>query len=167
MGYTATAPLRELWPEELPEQVAIEAARRVGVLIEDEATERTPTAETPLAYFFAGGTVAWIKDRKGRQPGTMRGSWETLPMEIEPGPAVRVTVHNTDEKTIYVEEDTRPHLIKAKKAEFLRFPMGPRFLYRRQVSHPGTQGVHMMRDALAVADVNWPRIVQQVFEEMA
>lgn len=56
---------------------------------------------------------------------------------------------------LFVEEDTRPHVIRARRARALRFRVGGLVLFRRSVNHPGTRGQHMLRDGLAAAQ---PRI---------
>ncbi len=48
---------------------------------------------------------------------------------------------------LYVEEDTRAHKIAPKQGGLLRFQVGGRWVTARGVRHPGTTGVHFMRDA--------------------
>ena len=148
---------------DLPKKVAGPIAKAVGESIKEDAAERTPTAEMPLAYFFEGGSVRWIRDRKGRRPGTLKAKWEVGEPELS-AEGAEVEIRNTDPIAIYVEEDTSPHLIVAKRARFLRFPMGTTFMYRRAVNHPGTQGQHMLRDAMAAGEADWRRIADEVID---
>jgi hypothetical protein len=165
MSYTADGQLADLWPEDLPSALAVETARRVAEELEERVAERTPVAEIPEAY--SGSYGSWIGDRKGRRPGTMKRSWRRTPPRVRPGPSVSVTVYNEDDRAQFVEWDTRPHIIRARnRGGLLRFPMGSNFLYRRQVSHPGTEGVHMMRDSLAEMEIRWAEIALGVLEEL-
>lgn len=41
--------------------------------------------------------------------------------------------------SMYVEAGTRPHIIRAKNAKALRFEIGGRVVFAKQVRHPGTQ----------------------------
>lgn len=47
----------------------------------------------------------------------------------------------------FVEFDTKPHVIRAKNARALRFQVGGRTVYARQVNHPGTKGQRFVRDS--------------------
>lgn len=51
----------------------------------------------------------------------------------------------------HVEEGTRPHVIRPRKKRALRFPAGGREVFARQVQHPGTKGVHMLKRGAAAA----------------
>lgn len=44
----------------------------------------------------------------------------------------------------YVENPTRPHVIRARKARALRFQVGGRTVFAQQVQHPGTPGYPFM-----------------------
>ena len=169
MGYRADGSLAELFPD-LVDEVASEGVKRVGELLHENVVRRTPVARMPLAYDAdrrAGGKAGWIKDRKGRLPGTARKSWETSSVEHLPDGTYRVVEESKDPVMPMLEYDTRPHLIRARKAGALRFPWGLRFIFRQQVQHPGTQGVHMMRDSLAEVEGAWRPIVQAVLDEAA
>lgn len=50
-------------------------------------------------------------------------------------------------------EGTRPHMIRAKNHEFLRFSAGSRVVYARQVMHPGTRPNHYLSDQLYLVRV--------------
>lgn len=173
MGYTGGS-LIDAFPDFIGE-ASDRIAERVGDELKEEVSYRTPVAEIPLAYLAdrkAGGRSGWIKDRKGRQPGTLKESWIVTPVEHR-GELVTVSVETEDPVALFVEHDTRPHLIRAKHLTpkgnpgYLRFPQGAQFIFRHQVQHPGTSGVHMMRDSLAELEVRWPQIAEEVLEEIA
>jgi hypothetical protein len=44
----------------------------------------------------------------------------------------------------FVESPTRPHIIRARNAQSLRFVVGGRVVLAKQVSHPGTRGYPFM-----------------------
>jgi hypothetical protein len=46
--------------------------------------------------------------------------------------------------SVYVENPTRPHIIRARNARALRFEAGGQTLFRKQVQHPGTPGFPFM-----------------------
>lgn len=48
--------------------------------------------------------------------------------------------------TMFVENDTRPHVIRPRRARALRFLVGNRVVFARRVRHPGTKGKHMFRE---------------------
>jgi hypothetical protein len=50
-----------------------------------------------------------------------------------------------------VEKGTRPHVIKARRGQFLRFQIGERTIFARQVQHPGTKPVGMFKEAAAAS----------------
>ena len=49
----------------------------------------------------------------------------------------------------YVEEGTRPHTIRPRTKTVLRFKMGNRIVYAREVNHPGTRARPFLSRALA------------------
>lgn len=51
----------------------------------------------------------------------------------------------------FVEEGTRPHVIRPRRARALAFTVGGRTVIVRRVNHPGTKGAHMLRDGMAAA----------------
>lgn len=50
-------------------------------------------------------------------------------------------------------EGTRPHMIRAKNHDFLRFSAGSRIIYTREVLHPGTRPNHYLSDQLYLVRV--------------
>jgi hypothetical protein len=89
---------------------------------------------------------------------------------VNEGDYVTVEIENLNEPIcLFVEETTKPHLIRAHvrpdgKQGSLRYPMGPSFHYNVEVWHPGTQGIHMMRDTLAEIQISWDAIADGVLE---
>lgn len=171
MGYHSVGTLAEdLFPAKFVPDTGKAIAEEVGQRFRDKVAVKTPTARPPEAYH--GNFEEWILDRGGRTPRTMRDSWRKTEVTREGDDVFRVEVFSI-EKPIdaegrqvvdFVEEDTRPHKIAAKKAKRLRFPVGPVFRYAIEVWHPGTQGVHMMRDAEAEIDIGWEQIAQPILQ---
>lgn len=163
MGYTQDKPLSSLFPE----RAVTEAEHRIPEAVGDDllqgVRQRTPVARLPAAY--GGDAAAWVADRGGRPPGTLRDSWKLSPV-LQVGDVASIAVESEDPVAIHVEENTRPHLIRARSVGALRFPSGTSFVYRRVVRHPGTQGVHMMRDSLAEIEATWEATANRVLEEI-
>lgn len=64
----------------------------------------------------------------------------------------------------HVEYGTRPHIIRPKRRRMLRFAMGGRDVFAREVRHPGTRPYRFMRNAL---DAKLPRatvLVEQALD---
>lgn len=57
-------------------------------------------------------------------------------------------VHSQAWHTLWVEYPTRPHVITARPGGVLRFRVGGRVVYARQVRHPGTAAQPFLRPAL-------------------
>lgn len=58
----------------------------------------------------------------------------------------------------FVNDGTRPHPIRARRGHSLRFEVGGREIYRREVYHPGTRPRRFMELGMALAA---PRITYQ------
>lgn len=87
-------------------------------------------------------------------------------IELIPGNPPKLACGNTSPIAIYVEEDTRPHVIRPKPAGRRSFtnPTRPGALrwfdppgggegsavFAREVHHPGTAGQHIVRDAVSL-----------------
>jgi hypothetical protein len=73
--------------------------------------------------------------------GKYRGSFKIVKSRL------KREVVNTAPHALYVEKGTRPHTIKAKEKS-LRFNVGNRTVYAKQVRHPGTKPRNILKDAL-------------------
>jgi hypothetical protein len=156
MPFTTDRPVRDLFPENWVDDTARDIADNVQDAFLDSAERRTPLAQIPEAYH--GDFPAWVEDRGGRKPGTLRDRWEKLPIHEYGDGRLSAPIENVDPIASFVEDDTQPHLIEAKRARVLRFPSGPIFRYAPRVWHPGTQGQHMLRDAEAETDARFEEI---------
>lgn len=63
---------------------------------------------------------------------------------------------------IYIEEGTRPHIIKAKNAKALRFFSGDKPVFVKQVNHPGTKASPFMEPALSDNIPDFVRGIEEV-----
>ena len=70
-------------------------------------------------------------------------------------------VEATAAHAAYVEFNTRPHIIRAKRAKYLRFKKGGQVHFRKSVKHPGTTAQPFMRPALAQER---PYFIQEITE---
>lgn len=48
-----------------------------------------------------------------------------------------------------INDGSRPHVIRPRRASVLRFNVGGRVVFARVVNHPGTKGTHFLDKALA------------------
>ncbi len=62
-----------------------------------------------------------------------------------------VEIGATDDIALIHHEGTRPHLISARNAQFLRFSSRGRIVYQRDVWHPGTPANKYLTDNLYLA----------------
>jgi hypothetical protein len=169
-------PLNALFDPKPMERSATRMAKAVGDLLHDEVVRRTPIATLPP------GVTALMR---GRVPGTLRESWKTSEVEgggkLKPLNKAQVDKRAVEEYTEdpigpLVEWPTKPHVIRPRidrapasvvatgkprgtvqdgRAHLRYVNRFGRVVYAKEVHHPGTQGVHMMRDALAEVDATW------------
>jgi hypothetical protein len=165
MSYTQEGSLQDLYADDLVDRASRRMARAVGGELVGDVADRTPVARIPEAY--GGDHDSWVEDRGGRRPGTAKRSWSaTEPVEVRDG-VLRVVVDSDDYPVIiWIEHDTKPHLIRPISARSLRFPDGPSFRYADYAKHPGTTGKHMMRDALAELETAWRRPAELALERI-
>lgn len=57
------------------------------------------------------------------------------------------SVHDNADYALYVHEGTRPHVIRPKNAQALRFNVGGREVFAKRVDHPGTKARPFLRNA--------------------
>lgn len=86
-----------------------------------------------------------------RAPGSMK---QGIRVRIERGPGgeFRGRVTSTHPATIFVVNDTRPHMIFPRRpGGVLRFTVGGRVVYARFVNHPGTKAQPFLQEAIRAA----------------
>ena len=95
-----------------------------------------------------------------RKSGCLQGSIVKRIEERPEGIAVRVVADTTpcspkrESYALYVEEGTRPHVIQGNPTLAFFWPSGPDgpgMYFFGSVNHPGTRGVHFLKDALPLA----------------
>ncbi|MCY0957747.1 hypothetical protein [Streptomyces sp. H27-H5] len=79
-------------------------------------------------------------------PGSMGDGIETRIERVPKGLSGVIT--STHPATRYVIEGTRPHVIRARRAKYLKFDVGGTTLFRKQVNHPGSQANDFLTKAL-------------------
>jgi hypothetical protein len=66
----------------------------------------------------------------------------------------------------FVMLPTRPHIIKARKAKYLRFVgRGGDVVFRKQVSHPGTKGNDLLTKVYQASEASLQRSLQKAAEQ--
>lgn len=170
MGFTPEGTLEHFFDPSYVDDVGKAITDGVGDRMLSGVKHRTPIADLPEAY--RGDLPAFVEDRGGRVPGTLRDRWKRTPVTGRTGSGLRVVVWNGDPVAEHVEWDTRPHLIRAKMRAgphgtyqgSLRFPSGPVFRHAVEVWHPGTTGVHMMRDTEAEIEASWEADAERIID---
>lgn len=158
MPYSANAAIEDLFDVAPLDRALTRVAERVGDDLLDRVERKTPVAKPPAGHDASD----WVRARGGRAPGTLKESWYATPVErtADDGRAVEVTTD--DPVAADVEWDTRPHLIRRKRARALRwFAEGGGVRFAEAVEHPGTSGVGMMRDSLAEIELSERRIGEE------
>lgn len=95
-----------------------------------------------------------IKTRK--LYGSIKGRYTTLGTY-----ECQYLVKASAKHAIYIEEGTKPHIIKAKNAKALRFLSGGKVVYAKQVFHPGTKASPFMETAFFD---NVPKFIDSIEE---
>lgn len=63
--------------------------------------------------------------------------------------SVRLEAFATARHARFVHDGTRPHVIRARNARALRFQVGGRTVFARQVQHPGTKATNFLSAAVS------------------
>lgn len=104
------------------------------------AVRRALVRTTAAAQRFAALTQAFRNQTGRLRQSIGRGERSRFDHFIRAGgPSARYA--------LFVEEGTRPHVIRARRAKALRFYQGGELRFARSVNHPGTKPAHFMKDA--------------------
>lgn len=175
MGYRANAELQDLFDEGPMVRSCKRIAERCAEKLKDGAARRTPISKPP-----PGVGQTEFAALRGRVPGTMKVSWyadsDVSITVINGTRRFSAEAATDDPQAPHVEWPTRPHIIRPRAdrgAASVIATQGPRrmgtdpearlrfvnshgrVIFASEVHHPGTQGVHMMRDSLAELDGTW------------
>ena len=85
-----------------------------------------------------------------RAPGSM-GRTIRSQIQRQPNGDLRGVINVRHPAALYVIGGTRPHVIRPRRAQALRFTVGGRVVYAKVVMHPGTQPNDFLRQALRAA----------------
>lgn len=85
-----------------------------------------------------------------RAPGSM-GSTIRVQIRRGPGGDFQGVINVRHPAALYVTGGTRPHIIRPRRAQALRFTVGGRVVYAKFVMHPGTKPNDFLRQALRAA----------------
>ena len=69
-----------------------------------------------------------------RRTGGLQDGWQTVQISSTRGKLFNLAPYGQ-----WVNDGTRPHVIRARNAKFLRFTVGGVVMFRRSVMHPGTK----------------------------
>lgn len=104
-------------PPEIERDLIRKIAGRMALKIQGEIKRRTP-----VITGIARNSVVVNEDALGYIIGTNLKYWQ------------------------FIEEDTKPHLIKPRFAKALRFEYGDEVVLTKKVKHPGTEGYHIFKE---------------------
>lgn len=108
---------------------------------------RTPNGMVGRWMARKGRTLVELaKNQVGVDTGALRGSISQRTTGESYGIKTTVTAH--DGKAMMHHEGTRAHRIVPVRANVLRFEIGGKVIYARQVWHPGTQANRFLSDNL-------------------
>lgn len=111
---------------------------------------------------FAVEHVASFSNFKRRSPvgDSLKDTTTYRVMRTPGGRVIRVLVRATKPYAGFVEFDTKPHEIVARRKRFLRFTVGGRTVFARRVRHPGTKGFRFLYNATHAASRIFAQQVQ-------
>lgn len=128
----------------------------------------------------AAGATAWAQAyRAGMQAlaGQMKqdaqAAYSDVPVirdgfaydtQISPYPRLQLT--NRSDRFPLVEYQTRPHVITAKNAPYLVFPIDGHWVRVKSVNHPGTRGRYAIDPIFARNEAAWRALGEQAVEAM-
>lgn len=168
MGYDG-GELRHLFEPELAQGAVHDMAAAGGDFLLERVIANTPTSYHGIALEHQG-----FGHERARTPGTLKRSWRRRPgvrREMRRGTVAMVSeVYTDDPVAPFVENDTRPHIIRPKKpGGRLRFRLWPtgELVYATMVRHPGTTGQHMMLTATNAAYNSFGAICHHSLQEWA
>ena len=106
------------------------------------------------AYLHARATKSF-KDRTGNLRNSIqRGERSPWALFVKAGgPGARYAK--------FVEEGTKAHEIRARRATFLRFEKDGEVVFRRRVFHPGTKPTRFMQSARNVAEALAEKMIEK------
>lgn len=154
--------LEPLFTPELAEEAAHDMAVDGTVWLHHKIVENTPVSYHGIALGHQG-----FGHERPRAPGTLKRSWYLDPDGVHrrrrgADYAYIGQVKTDDPIAPFVENDTRPHIIRPKNPNgFLRFRLWPsgQLVFAKMVRHPGTTGHHMVLLSENAARVNFAHIV--------
>jgi len=78
-----------------------------------------------------------------------------------------VRIRNTAKYARFVDEGTKPHVIRARRRKALRFQYQGRIFYRRSVNHPGGRATQFLLRATGAAFVDLERRLESSMTRVA
>jgi hypothetical protein len=176
MGYSGGV-LAPLYQPELVEVAMFDMVHDGVRATMQFAVEYTPINENPFSS-------------PGRKPGSLADAWRLRP-DLIPGTrrgnkTLTAEYENPDPIAPFVENDTRPHLIKPRldrrpasvvatkrprrmgddpQAALTWLTIGGVRVFARVVKHPGTTGHHMTTRAAARAEAEFPHLMRPALEK--
>lgn len=102
--------------------------------------------------------VAQAKQNAPVDTGNLARSVEEVPLRFSSPYSADFGMIARAHYARFVEDGTRPHVIRPRTAKALRFTVGGQVVFARYVNHPGTRARPFMRNAAATVLANDPDI---------
>lgn len=133
------------------EQIGSKLAKRALAETAEEIEENV--GEWAGRHTKPGGTGALFRSIVARPLGD--GSQWEIGHDLQAAP-----------HALFVHWGTKPHKIKPKKKKMLRFPVGGKFAFAREVNHPGYKGDPWLADQAAEAPKIFERRVNALLSTL-
>jgi len=101
------------------------------------------TAVPKLLNRMTGQGERKMKQLTPVKTGNLRNSVTSVVQDFE------AAIWNSANYAQYVNWDTKPHIIRAKRAKFLHFTIAGNDIFVKQVHHPGTKGKQFLEKTYA------------------
>lgn len=124
------------------------------------------TATLHIAQYATNAALAEARARVPVKTGDLKRSIKITESNIGYDSAW-FTIEPTVDWAKYVESDTKPHIIRARNVEFLKFTIGGRTIFRRSVRHPGTRAQPFMGPAYLKAESSIRAIAETELQQIA
>jgi hypothetical protein len=97
------------------------------------------------AYALAEYFLTVIKARTPRRTGKTAASWTIHYHKVQDGIVWEISSDGKEKEVTYLEFGTKPHVILPKEKGALKFDVGGETVFAKEVFHPGTKPLGMVR----------------------
>jgi hypothetical protein len=127
--------------------VNVEGTKRALERLLFDLKEATGEAMADGLAAAESAALAAIKAQTTRRTGDLEDKLVTVQISPTSG-----KLFDTSDHAKFIDEGTKPHVIRAKHARALAFTVGGARLFRRVVNHPGTKARPFVAPAMAAGE---------------